>query len=70
MNRYLKHIKKLYNKRDVAYASMFWLLSQAVPYRRQLLIKLGINSISLFMGFVSTIASKYIVDATTSGSLN
>lgn len=49
---------------------MFWLLSQAVPYRRQLLIKLGINSLSLFMGFVSTIASKYIVDATTSGSLN
>ena len=70
MNRYLKHIKKLYNKRDVAYASMFWLLSQATPYRKQLLVKLGINSISLFMGFVSTIAGKYIVDATTSGSLS
>ena len=70
MNRYLKRIKKLYNKRDVAYASMFWLLSQATPYRKQLLVKLGINSISLFMGFISTIAGKYIVDATTSGSLN
>ena len=49
---------------------MFWLLSQAAPYRKQLLAKLGINSMSLFMGFVSTIAGKYIVDATTSGSLN
>ena len=70
MNRYLKRIKKMYNKRDVAFASMFWLLSQAYPYRKQLLIKLGINSIALFMGFVGTIAGKYIVDATTSGTLN
>ncbi len=70
LNRYLKHIKRLYNKRNVAYASMYWLLAQAVPYRKQLLIKLGINSISLFMGFVSTIAGKYIVDATTSGNLS
>ena len=60
----------MYSKKDVAYASMFWLLSQASPYRLQLLIKLGISSISLLMGFVSTIASKYIVDATTSGHLN
>ena len=49
---------------------MFWLLSQAFPYRFQLLIKLGISCLSLAMGFVSTIASKYIVDATTSGHLN
>ena len=49
---------------------MFWLLSQASPYRFQLLIKLGISSISLLMSFVSTIASKYIVDATTSGNLS
>ena len=70
MKRYWERIKKLYSKRDVAYASMFWLLSQASPYRLQLLIKLGISSISLLMGFVSTIASKYIVDATTSGRLN
>ena len=70
MSRYWERIKKLYNKRDVVYASIFWLLSQAAPYRIQLLGKLGINSISLALSFVSTIASKYIVDATTSGSLN
>ena len=70
LKRYWERIKKLYSKRDVAYASMFWLLSQASPYRFQLLIKLGISSISLIMSFVSTIASKYIVDATTSGHLN
>ena len=70
MKRYWERIKKLYSKRDVAYASMFWLLSQAFPYRFQLLIKLGISCLSLAMGFVSTIASKYIVDATTSGHLN
>ena len=70
MKRYWERIKKLYSKRDVAYASMFWLLSQASPYRLQLLIKLGISCISLLMSFVSTIASKYIVDATTSGHLN
>lgn len=70
MKRYWERIKKLYSKRDVAYASMFWLLSQASPYRLQLLIKLGISSLSLLMSFVSTIASKYIVDATTSGHLN
>lgn len=70
MKRYWERIKKLYSKRDVAYASMFWLLSQASPYTLQLLIKLGISTISLLMGFVSTIASKYIVDATTSGHLN
>ena len=49
---------------------MFWLLSQASPYKLQLLIKLGISCLSLLMSFVSTIASKYIVDATTSGQLN
>ena len=70
MKRYWERIKKLYSKRDVAYASIFWLLSQASPYRLQLLIKLGISSVSLAMSFVITIASKYIVDATTSGSLN
>ena len=70
MKRYWERIKKLYSKRDVAYASMFWLLSQASPYRLQLLIKLGISFLSLLMSFVSTIASKYIVDATTSGHLN
>lgn len=70
MKKYWERIKKLYTKRDVAYASMFWLLSQASPYKLQLLIKLGISSLSLLMGFVSTIASKYIVDATTSGHLN
>lgn len=70
MKRYWERIKKLYSKRDVAYASMFWLLSQASPYKLQLLIKLGISSLSLLMSFVSTIASKYIVDATTSGHLN
>lgn len=70
MKRYWERIKKLYSKRDVAYASIFWLLSQASPYRFQLLIKLGISFLSLAMGFVSTIASKYIVDATTSGHLN
>ena len=49
---------------------MFWLLSQAAPYRKQLLTKLGISAVSLSLSFVSTIASKYIVDATTSGSLS
>ena len=70
LKKYLERIKELYGKRDLAYASLFWLFSQAVPYTKQLLIKLGISSISLGMGFVSTIVSKYIVDATTSGSLN
>ena len=70
MNRYLERIKKLYRKRDIAYASMFWLLSQAAPYRKQLLTKLGISAVSLSLSFVSTIASKYIIDATTSGSLS
>ncbi|MBR3142030.1 MAG: ABC transporter ATP-binding protein [Clostridiales bacterium] len=70
MKRYWERIKKLYGKRDIAYASMVWLLSQAAPYKKQLLIKLAISSIALGMSFVSTIAGKYIVDATTSGSLN
>ena len=70
LKRYWERIKKLYSKRDVAYASMFWLLSQASPYKLQLLIKLGISCLALLMSFVSTIASKYIVDATTSGHLN
>lgn len=70
MKRYWERIKKLYGKRDIAYASMVWLLSQAAPYKKQLLIKLAISSFALGMGFVSTIAGKYIVDATTSGSLN
>ena len=70
LKRYWERIKKLYSKRDVAYASMFWLLSQASPYRVQLLIKLGISCLALLMSFVSTIAGKYIVDATTSGSIN
>ena len=70
MKRYWERIKKLYGKRDIAYTSMVWLLSQAVPYKKQLLIKLAISSFSLGLSFVSTIAGKYIVDATTSGSLN
>lgn len=70
MKNYWKQIKTLYSKRDIAYANMFWLISQAAPYTRQLLIKLAISTVSLGMSFVSTIASKYIVDATTSGSLS
>ena len=70
MSSHLEYIKKLYSKRDIAYSSMFWLLSQAAPYKMQLLGKLTLSMISLGMSFVSTIASKYIVDATTSGSLN
>lgn len=70
MKKYLGRIKELYGKRDLAYASLFWLFSQAIPYTKQLFVKLGISSISLGMSFVGTIVSKYIVDATTSGSLN
>ena len=70
MKKYWNRFIKMYSKRDVAYASMLWLLSQAAPYKLQLLIKLGISCLSLLMGFVSTIVSKYIVDATTSGHLN
>lgn len=49
---------------------MFWLLSQAVPYRKQLFGKLTLSTVTLGMSFISTIASKYVVDATTSGSLS
>ncbi len=66
----MNRIKELYSKRSTAYSGLIWLLSQAVPYRRQLFIMLGINLISLGMSFVSTIAGKYIVDATTSGRLS
>lgn len=70
MKKYWERIKSIYNKRDVAYSSFFWLMSQAIPYRHQLLVMLSISMISLGMSFVSTIAGKYIIDATTSGSLN
>ncbi len=70
MKRYWERIKNFYSKRDIAYSSFFWLLSQAMPYRRQLLMMLVISIVSLGMSFVSTIAGKYIVDATTSGTLS
>ena len=70
MKKYWEQIKELYGKRDLAYASLFWLFSQAGPYTKQLLVKLGISTFTLAMGFAGTIVSKYIIDATTSGSLN
>ena len=66
----MNRIKELYSKRGTAYSGLIWLLSQAVPYRRQLFVMFVINMISLGMSFVSTIAGKYIVDATTSGRLS
>ena len=70
LKKYWEQIKELYGKRDLAYASLFWLFSQAGPYTKQLLVKLGISTFTLAMGFAGTIVSKYIIDATTSGSLN
>lgn len=67
---YWTRIKELYGKRDLAYKSLYWLFSQAIPYRRLLLIQLSISLIALCTSFISTIAGKYIVDATTSGSLS
>ena len=69
MKNYFYKIKRLYNKRTVAYASMFWLLFQALPYRWHLLVRLAINAISFDMSII-TIVSKSIVDATTSITLN
>lgn len=70
MKRFWERLKRAYAKRDIIYASLFWLISQAIPYRHQLLIMLGISMVSLCMSFISTIAGKYIVDATTSGTLS
>lgn len=70
MSKYRNRLKKLYGTRSVAYTNIHWLVSQAVPYRSQLLIRLTISTISLTMGFISTIVGKYIVDATTSSTLN
>jgi ABC-type multidrug transport system fused ATPase/permease subunit len=70
LKKYWEQIKELYGKRDLAYASIFWLFSQAGPYAKQLSVKLAISTFTLAMGFAGTIVSKYIIDATTSGSLN
>lgn len=70
MKQYLERFKEIYGKRDEAFAGLYWLMLQAVPYRKQLLIMFAISMVSLGMGFVGTIAGKFIVDATTSGTLN
>ena len=70
LKHYLDKMKYLFSRRDVGWETFVWLLSQALPYWKPLLVMLGINIVSLCMSFAGTIFGKYVVDATTSGRLD
>ncbi len=65
-----RRIKNLSLSKEEAINNSKWLISQAKPFRWQIVILLLISLFSLSMSFVGTVAGKFIVDATTSGVLN